>query len=263
MRFGPLLTILKLVPLSPNHKDPTMKTSIQNISLAALTLTMILSVGTANAGVYSLNSDWSNSSNTNGAWSYREGNNTLPAVASWQSTLGGWATAQPGWAYSENGTNRLPFWFKSNGTETFSRDFLAGDVVVHTTDLFNGQGSSFANVQWTSPDAGSAIVSGSVWMGREIGRSVIWQLLVNGLSADSGLLSSGDAFSRATPDTFSVSVPSLAVGDTVELRFISASAAGDFVGMTLDITTTVPTPATAPIAALAMLTIARRRRTAN
>lgn len=240
-----------------------MKNAIQNISLAALALTTIITAGTANAGVYSLGSDWSNSSNSNGAWSYREGGNTLPAVASWQSSLGGWSTAQPGWAYSENSTNRLPFWFKSNGSETFSCDFLAGDVVVHTTDPFNGQGSGNANVLWTSPDAGSAIITGSAWIGRDIGRSMNWQLLVNGVAADSGFLASGDAFSRATPDTFSVSVPSLAVGDTVELRFISASAAGDFVGMTLDITTTVPTPATAPIAALAMLTIAHRRRAAK
>src|SRR3954468_1027624 len=60
------------------------------------------------ATTYDLKAQWSDASNPNGVWTYREGTNALPHVASWQSTLGGWSSAQPGWARSENGNNRLP-----------------------------------------------------------------------------------------------------------------------------------------------------------
>ena len=88
----------------------------------------------------------SNAANPNGVWRYNEGTNALPPVNSWQQALGGWSTAQPGWARSQDGTDRLPFWFRSNGSEIFGRDYLAGDVVVHSIDLNKGVGSGPANV---------------------------------------------------------------------------------------------------------------------
>ena len=64
------------------------------------------------AGV-DLKVDWSDAANPNGVWTYREGSNALPHVAWWQRNAGGWTSAQPGWADSEDGNDRAPFWFKS------------------------------------------------------------------------------------------------------------------------------------------------------
>src|SRR5439155_8718349 len=74
----------------------------------------------AQGQVYDLRTNWSDLANPNGVWTYREGSNALPHVASWQSSLGGWTSPQPGWARSENGNDRIPFWYRSNGTENFS-----------------------------------------------------------------------------------------------------------------------------------------------
>ena len=106
--------------------------------------------------VYDLRTDWSETANPNGVWSLRHGTTVLPHVDAWQRLLGGWSTFQPGWALSEDGNNRLPFWYRSNGTETFPHDNLAGDIVVHTTDPSNGVGSGPANVAWRAPPSGGS-----------------------------------------------------------------------------------------------------------
>lgn len=201
-----------------------------------------------------LQTDWSTTNNPNGPWTYREGANALPAVASWQSTLGGWNTAQPGWARSENGNNRLPFWFKSNGSENFTHDWLAGDVVVHSTDTINGVGNGLANVTWTSTISGFINISGNTWIGRDIGRSVTWSLWKNGTQLTSGIVASGDAFDRANPFLFAngsggaAAISSIAVlpGDTLMYQVLSNNgAAGEFTGVNFTITAAaVPEPGT-------------------
>lgn len=212
---------------------------------AALILQALVGADAADAAHYDLVADWSDADNPNGAWAYREGVNVLPQVVSWESGTGAWTTAQPGWALSENATDRIPFWFSSNGTETFATDFLAGDVVVHTTDAENGIGNGDGNVTWTSAEDGVATLAGGVWMGREIGRSNHWALLLNGVVLSEGDIASGDAFDRASPFPFSAgsggsaaiqNLP-VSVGDVVELRLTRTSAFGDFVGVALSVDT--------------------------
>ncbi|MBN8644442.1 MAG: hypothetical protein J0L61_04275 [Planctomycetes bacterium] len=189
---------------------------------------------------FDIQNEWSNASNPTGRWSYLEGSNPLPPVAWWQSSLGGWSAAQPGWARSENGNNRLPFWFKSNGTETFPRDFIAGDVVLHTTDSSNGVGQGLGAVEWRAPFRGVVNVQGAVWMGRDIGRSNAWRLYVNGNLVRSGSIASGDPYSRANPFRLVdgagpgglTNLP-IGCGGTVRLEFERTSSAGDFVGVSL------------------------------
>src|SRR5262249_47406393 len=142
---------------------------------------------------------WSDSANPSTAWTLRDGTAALPHVASWQSQMGGWSVAQPGWAVSENGTDRIPFWFKSNGSETFDHSWGAGDVVVHSQDDGNGIGNGPANVVWTAPSAGVATVSGGVWWGRNIGRANHWTLLVNQAAVSDGQIDGGGPYSQATP----------------------------------------------------------------
>ena len=211
---------------------------------------------------YDLVTDWSDAANPNGTWTYREGVNALPHVAAWENMLGTYTGSQPGWADSEVGTSRLPVWYQSLDLESFVHDFEAGDVAVHTTDDTNGVGNGNANVVWTSPIEGTVDVSGTVWMGREIGRSNDWFVYKNATLLSQGSIASGDAFSRANPfeltdgstgpDPFT-DVP-VAVGDVIRLEFAKTSTFGDLVGVNLSIlvaslapsatTTTSATPTT-------------------
>ncbi|MBI4460549.1 MAG: hypothetical protein HY648_10895, partial [Acidobacteria bacterium] len=188
---------------------------------------------------YDLVSDWSDSSNPNGVWAYREGSNPLPHVNAWESSFGSFSVPQPGWSESENGNNRLPFWFKSNGSETFTHDWQAGDVLVHTTDPGNGVGNGIANVTWTSPGNGTVNLSGAVWNGRNIGRSNDWRILVNGSAITGGSLLSGDGHTRASPFNLATGsggssalfgIP-VSANDVIELDLVKTSGAGDFVGV--------------------------------
>jgi hypothetical protein len=140
-------------------------------------VSVILGCAAVSSGqVYDLRTDWSETSNPNGVWSMRHGTTALPHVDAWQRNLGGWSVFQPGWARSEDANTRLPFWYRSNGSETFGNDLDQGDIVVHTTDGSNGVGSGPANVAWRAPDIGVLSVVGSVWLGRDIGRSNRWTL---------------------------------------------------------------------------------------
>ncbi len=217
---------------------------MNKICLAALVSTC--TIGSALGQVYDVTTDWSSSSNPSGAWSYRHGDLLLPHVDSWQRTLGGWSVAQPGWARSEDANTRLPFWFKSNGSETFAHDFAAGDVVVHTWDGTNGVGGGQAVLQWTSPGEGFVDVEGAVWLGRDIGRSSNWTVKKGCYLFASGSVSSGDAYSRANPMTFVshetspgilTHIPVIA-GSELRLELPTTSGSGEFVGVRMKVTFT-------------------------
>lgn len=210
-----------------------------------------------------LKTDWSNVNNPNGLWTYRHGTTALPAVTSWQSTLGGWSSPQPGWARSENGTDRLPFWFRSNGSETFNPDTLAGDIVVHNTDTVNGVGSGLANVIWTSNITGSIAVSGNTWITRDIGRANTWSIWKNAAQLTSGVVSSGDAFNRANPFNFSGGTGggsvldniSVVPGDIIMYQIVANNpTAGEFTGVNMTISiAAIPEPGTIVLISAASL----------
>jgi hypothetical protein len=192
--------------------------------------------------VFDLANDWSDSSNPNGPWTYREGLNALPHVSAWQGLLGDFGAAQPAWARTDVGNTNLPSWMKVVAPATIAHDWQLGDVIVHTTDSTNGVGAGNANVIWTSPLAGTIDISGGVWMGRDIGRGNDWSLTLNGNLLINGNIFSGDSFNRSNPDAFNTTV-SVIAGDVVGLEFIKTSEAGDYVGVNLTIST-VPEPST-------------------
>ncbi len=146
------------------------------ISLFSGLMLVSFVVGTTQATTYDLNANWSDSSNPNGVWTYREGTNSLPHVSAWQGLSGDFVTAQPAWARNATGSSNLPPWFKSSAVVGLTHDWQTGDVVMHSTDGFNGIGSGEGNVIWTSPITGTATVSGNTWMGRDIGRGNHWAL---------------------------------------------------------------------------------------
>lgn len=209
---------------------------------SVIAVVSLCAAGAAGSEMFDLKTDWSETANPNGRWSYLEGSNPLPHVDAWQRVLGGWSTFQPGWARSEDGSNRLPFWFQSNGTETFSNDSEPGDIVVHTTDGSNGAGSGLARVQWKSPGPGTVTIFGAVWMVRDIGRGNTWRLLSGETVLKSGVIQSGDAYSRANPFLLadgdgSVSIFERPIGcnENIVLEFERTTVAGDFVGIDLTI----------------------------
>ena len=75
--------------------------------ILSATLILFLASPICNAeDVFDLSTDWSDSINPNGEWTYREGSNALPLVADW-------ITEQSAWAPSADAGNFLPGWFRS------------------------------------------------------------------------------------------------------------------------------------------------------
>lgn len=202
-----------------------------------LSVPLALACAAAALAADNLTSDWSDATNPFGPWSMNEGADALPFVAAWQATLGGWTQPQPGWASSSDGNNRLPFFFKSNGSEVFGPDWAAGDVVCHSWDATNGAGNEQARAVWTASQQGVVHVSGNVWLGRDIGRAVDWSIEVNNSRRTGGSLFDGDPYSSANPfnlasgDGGPSSLRGVIVlpGDQVALRLDTISFSGDFV----------------------------------
>lgn len=215
--------------------------------------------------VFDLKTQWSNVSNPNGAWSYRHGASILPAVPSWQSTIGGWSVAQPGWAHSANGSDRFPFWFQSNGSETFTHDFMAGDVVVRSQDGFDPGGN--ASVTWTSPLSGYVSISGNTWLGRDVGNSNRWFIYRGATLLTFGDTFTGDSYSRLSPFDFVngtggasvLAAVSVNIGDTIRLEYFPTTVSGEFQGVNLTITK-VPEPSSLILGLLPIVLAWQRRR---
>ncbi|MBS1722022.1 MAG: hypothetical protein JSS66_03325 [Armatimonadetes bacterium] len=208
----------------------------------------------SSANVYDITANWSDVNNPNGVWSFVQGNTLLPHVDWWQRNAGGWTVAQPGFADSEDGNDRLPFYFKSNGSETFARDFVMGDIVTHCWDAVNGSGNTYGSARFTAPYPARVDISGANWMGRDIGRSADWYLSARGVVVSTGSLASGDAYSRAFPMDYALGSGGSAAltghlldtGDAIDLKHTNTSTAGDFIGITMKLTETKLFTRTAP-----------------
>ena len=216
----------------------------------------------AHAALYDANADWSDVSNPNGVWSYREGSNLLPHVADW--TPLGASPAQPAWAPGTAAGDFLPAIFKATSAH---EDWLVGDLVIHTTDDANGAGNGVGNLLFTAPSSGTASINGLLWNAREISdRPQAYTLFLNGLPVNTGPLV---GVTRSAPVTFSDTLL-LNAGDLLELVMyrtgLSEPGTGDFVGFNLsvDFATAVPEPETYAmlVAGLWMLGLVARRRRA-
>lgn len=209
--------------------------------------------------VYNLSADWSNISNPNGPWTYRQGSSALPLVPgySFGASVPGFMP-QPAWAPSNTPGNFLPVWMKSSQTGTPSGfepgAVQPGDVIVHSNDPFNGNGSDAANVLWASPSAGTIDISGDIWWVRALGRVNDFSVSVGGTLIATGSIADGSAFTRSAPldfasgllagDTFT-GIP-VSAGETVELAITRGSGAGEISGINWQIDetplTAIPEP---------------------
>jgi hypothetical protein len=208
------------------------------IGLATL---MLLCRGGHGQAIWDVVADWSDQANPNGPWRYCENANHLPHVAAWESQLNWQSFDQPGWAESENGNNRLPFWFRVVPENTPGVNWEPGDVIVHTTDGTNGVGNGDATLVWESPVSGMVDIIGGLWFCRDIGRSVQWSLSLDGALLAAGSLWSGDPYDREHLQRLSdqevepgqLSALPVSVGQQLRLVLQTTSTWGDFVGVRL------------------------------
>lgn len=225
------------------------------LGLAALFA--VTAAGPASATLYDLQADWSNSSNGTGVWAYRAGTTILP------SSIANWQPSQPTWAPGSTGGHFLPAWFKSGTDATGGGlDWRTGDIVVHTTDAYNGIGMGDANVMWTSPTDGLAHISGGLWDARtSLNRAQHWQLLINGILYASGNLAgnNSDPYDRSHPASFDLNDIKISAGDQIVLWISRLVPAGDFVGVNLSIDlltkTEVPEPEPVKLMGLGLLAL--------
>jgi CARDB/Periplasmic copper-binding protein (NosD)/Right handed beta helix region/Bacterial pre-peptidase C-terminal domain len=203
--------------------------------------------------IYDLTADWSDGSNPNGPWAYREGGNLLSHFAVWSVLPGDWITPQPAWARFASGTSSLPGIFRASGTYSAAHDWQNGDVILHSTDATNGIGSGPGNITWTNPSPATVTISGAAWIGKDIGRSNHWSLSLNGTVLTGGDVFSGDPYSRTNPMDFAtgsggagaISNLTLAGGDVIKLEVDRNSVPGEFTGLRMQVQT-VPISGIAP-----------------
>jgi hypothetical protein len=184
----------------------------------------------AQAAVFDMTAGWSDQTNPNGPWSYCYGQDPLPSVYRQSDS---WGEPQISWG-------DLPGWFRSNGTELFEHDWIEGDVITHCPS----EGEGYCDVAFTSPSAGFVSITGATWPCRDIGRWVLWEITVDGMSITSGVTGSDDPYSRAQPMDFTQGTggPSVLLdipvqaGSRIELRASQyAGYYGDYAGYRMSV----------------------------
>jgi hypothetical protein len=233
-----------------------------SFSIAAVLGVALLSgaaaITPASAATYDLQTDWSDASNPNGSWSYREDNTPLIQHPNW-SGFG------PAWSNGTSGVT-TPMLLQYDGVGSESIDAVSGNIIGHTANA-----STSLNIRFTSPTAGTATISGNIWDAHtSVDRDQVWQLLVNNVVQDTGVVLGDGTNGSSAPDSFSL-VIALALNDVVDLRSFRqiGESFGGLLGynMTIDIAPAVPVPAALPLFAsglgmLAWATSRRRRKTA-
>ncbi len=216
---------------------------------------------------WSLQNDWSNASNPNGAWTLT--NNGTPFTTQYPWLDGSLTVPVNAWASSSGSTTtqQLPAWYQALKTGDGGNDYLAGDIYVHAPYTPGGYTSAI----WTSPIAGTVSVSGEIWHLLNLGRANDWGIYRNNVLLTAGTVSDSGT-SRTAPILFSTgsggasALTDIAVNnsDTIEFRLWQnpGSPYPDPDGVTLNIASPVPEPSTIAILGLssAFLAVIYRRR---
>jgi PEP-CTERM motif len=217
---------------------------------ALLTSALILAVP-AQAQTYNLATDYSNTNNPNGVWSFTRGATPMvkqPAQSTGNpfdlaATNGYWGSSTD---YNSsvskvtvNGTAAAPY---NNG------DFLAGDVIIHSS---NPNTFSPLTINWTAAAAGSIDFTSSVWYAHSVvTRSNDVQAFLGNTSL--GTVTVNNSITRTNAIT-SLAGTGLAVlaGDVLSFRFSPTSSQqfGSLAGIGLTVNFTprigaVPEPGT-------------------
>ncbi len=235
-----------------------------------MSLALVCTAGLyASTVTYDLTTDWSNSSNPNGVWSYDQGSTPLPFQSnlSGGSCFGSAAGVTGGYAPGINFGNSppcLPAMFQATGNATNTEDYLTGDIVVHSQDPSNGAGQGQATIVWTAPASGTITFTGAIWYAHStVDRSDDFALSLGADTLASGTVAFDNTYTtvgsgRTNPDDFS-STSSIAVnaGDQVDLLIQRTSGSvGALSGVQLSIAETTPDAPEPSTAALGLGLIA-------
>jgi hypothetical protein len=220
-------------------------------TLIALAAAILGSVA-ATAQVSNLAADWVDGLNPNGVWSFRQSNVLLGSVANW--TPLGSPVPQPAHANAPGGAGHIPAMFKL--AANVGMDVVPGDILFHSFDAASGGSNGNGSIVWTAPASGTIQIAGHVWITRDIGRSLVWSLWLNGTQLTEGNVYSGDPYSRANPmamlaGTGGASVlHGIAVNAGDEITFVNvthpSSAFGDFTALNLSISYVGPIAVSVP-----------------
>lgn len=226
-------------------RTTALRTAVACTALAALT--------SAHAAAFNLTSDWSDSTNPNGAWAYQR------AGVAFAATVSNWSGFGTAWADAgAAGFGFTPALLKYDGVGSEPIDAIVNDIVGHTNTNDSNAGAGELSVRFTNPTAGTASVSGKVWDAHiSQDRDQAWEVWVDGVLSASGILLGDGTEGRSNPDLFSLSGLSLAAGSIVELRVSRFGADnGGLVGMDMSITVDTPPPGTVPAPATWALALA-------
>ena len=175
--------------------------------LPAVCLTMFAAPARAIIVVYDLKLDFSNANNPSGTWAYYQGNTLLTHYTPVPTPLSA-AVANGYWGVGPTNLNSSIMRATANGSTApgwTDNDFLAGDMLVRTTDPSTG---GPVNITWTAPSNGYFTYSGEIWYANpqagpfgndfllslnagpamESGSASLGQDLPNGVSFVNGLL---------------------------------------------------------------------------
>jgi hypothetical protein len=236
---------------------------------------VLISATAAQAVTYNLTTDYSDTANPNGDWSYNFAGNPVPHQTAPQANGNPAIPAIPPGGYFSTGNNLntdTPDIVKAavngSGAGETDQDFLAGDILVHSPN--NG---APVTIDWTAPSDGTITnLSTAVWYAHSVvTRSNDVTLSLANVVLSSWTVSNGSFGNRNTPGTFANAGPfSVNAGDLLTLSFemTTGQSVGSLNGVMASFdfaASTVPIPAALPlfVSALAGLGwIARRRRAA-
>jgi len=211
------------------------------------TLVLLLSGAVA---TFDLTADWLDNTNPNSPWSYRRGTTLLPFVSLVGVRVTGMAS---GYAPPSTEGDFLPAIFRataSGPTGASNPGFLAGDVVVHSVDAYNGNPAlGEATLVWTSPARGTITATGALWYAHgTTARSDDYALrhVRTAATVANGTVAHNSGFTRDAPRSFAVDAVAVEAGDEVVLviQKSTGQSSGSFVGVRLSISLAVgPGPA--------------------
>jgi len=214
----------------------------------------------AQATNYNLTTDYSDSANPNGAWSYNylggalahqaapdaNGNPLIPAISA-----GGYFST--GSNLNANTPDVLKAAVNGSSAGETNLDFLAGDVVIHSPNDGNA-----LTITWTAPSAGTiSDLSAAVWYAHSVvNRSNDVSLSLTGYAVlASWTVSNSSNGDRNNAGTYNSGATTFAVGagDLLTLSFThsGSSSVGSLDGVqesfTFTAAATTPLPATLPL----------------
>jgi hypothetical protein len=225
--------------------------------LLSAAVILLVSVCAANAAVYNLANDWSDTVNPNGVWALYK--NTTDLFTINQPDFSNNGTYQKAWADQQCYFNaHVPMWLKGN---------TDGIIYTHGAE-YDRTGSNITFARWTSPEDGIVTISGAVWTAALNRRTMGWNLRYDGANITGGTLYSNGNQGAATPVLFSqgsggAGVLTFAIeqGQTIDLLFTSISENGNLgESLALDFTITViPEPGTIALLGFGILSLRRRK----